>query len=154
MEKEKEFSELVERGKKRGNLTPADVLSALESPDCELEQLETLCETLEASDIEIGNDVDLAMFSMNAEDEEQLVLETDPEEVDELLAQEGLAMDDPVRMYLKDIGKVPLLSADKELDLAYKMAHGDTVAKKQLVEANLRLVVRDQPVIPEVAFIR
>ncbi len=141
MEKENNFNELVERGKKRGNLSPVDVLSALEGPDCELEQLENLCETLEASDVEIGNDVDLAMFAMSAEDEEQLVLETDPEEVDELLAQEGLAMDDPVRMYLKDIGKVPLLSADKELDLAYKMAHGDTVAKKQLVEANLRLVV-------------
>ncbi len=58
-----------------------------------------------------------------------------------MLLQEGVTIDDPVRMYLKDIGKVPLLSAEKELELAYKMSLGDEEAKKQLVEANLRLVV-------------
>jgi len=58
-----------------------------------------------------------------------------------MLAQEGLAIDDPVRMYLKEIGKVPLLDAEKELELAKKMAEGDEKAKQKLVESNLRLVV-------------
>lgn len=63
------------------------------------------------------------------------------ETVENILSQEGLAVDDPVRMYLKDIGKVPLLSAEKELELAERMINGDKAAKNELVEANLRLVV-------------
>ncbi|MBQ2468855.1 MAG: RNA polymerase sigma factor RpoD [Clostridia bacterium] len=63
------------------------------------------------------------------------------ESVENILSQEGLAVDDPVRMYLKDIGKVPLLSAEKELELAERMINGDKAAKNELVEANLRLVV-------------
>jgi len=64
-----------------------------------------------------------------------------PENVEALLSQEGLAVDDPVRMYLKDIGKIPLLSADRETELACLMQQGDESAKNELVEANLRLVV-------------
>lgn len=63
------------------------------------------------------------------------------EDMEKMLAQEGLAIDDPVRMYLKEIGKVPLLDAETELSLAKRMADGDEEAKRQLVEANLRLVV-------------
>ena len=63
------------------------------------------------------------------------------EEMEKVLSQEGLAIDDPVRMYLKEIGKVPLLDADRELLLAQKMSEGDARAKQELVEANLRLVV-------------
>ena len=138
------INELAERGKKRGSpLTGTEVLTALEGVDCEIEELENLCEELEKQGVDISGDAEAELFSFTDmdEDEEQLVLETDPEEVDELLAQEGLQMDDPVRMYLKDIGKVPLLSADKELELAYKMSQGDIDAKNQLVTANLRLVV-------------
>ncbi|MBR7032210.1 MAG: sigma-70 family RNA polymerase sigma factor, partial [Clostridia bacterium] len=65
----------------------------------------------------------------------------DTESVESILNQEGLAVDDPVRMYLKDIGKVPLLSAEKETQLAERMMTGDLQAKNELVEANLRLVV-------------
>ena len=121
------INELAERGKKRGSpLTGTEVLTALEGVDCEIEELENLCEELEKQGVDISGDAEAELFSFTDmdEDEEQLVLETDPEEVDELLAQEGLQMDDPVRMYLKDIGKVPLLSADKELELAYKMSQG------------------------------
>ena len=138
------INELAERGKKRGSpLTGTEVLTALEGVDCEIEELENLCEELEKQGVDISGDAEAELFSFTDmdEDEEQLVLETDPEEVDELLAQEGLQMDDQVRMYLKDIGKVPLLSADKELELAYKMSQGDIDAKNQLVTANLRLVV-------------
>ena len=63
------------------------------------------------------------------------------EEMEKMLAQEGLAIDDPVRMYLKEIGKVPLLDSETELELAKRMVDGDESAKQQLVEANLRLVV-------------
>jgi len=63
------------------------------------------------------------------------------EDVDELLSQEGLAMDDPVRMYLKEIGKINLLSAEREMELAERISLGDQAAKDELVEANLRLVV-------------
>lgn len=63
------------------------------------------------------------------------------EDMEKMLSQEGLAIDDPVRMYLKEIGKVPLLDADTELELARRMSEGDEKAKQQLVEANLRLVV-------------
>jgi len=137
------FNDLVEHGKQRGSLSGSDILTALESTDCELEQLENLCDDLEKQGIEVASDMDAQLFALgdDEDDEEKIILETDPNEVDELLAQEGLTMDDPVRMYLKDIGKVPLLSADKELELAYKMSQGDMKAKKQLVEANLRLVV-------------
>ena len=63
------------------------------------------------------------------------------EDMEKMLSQEGLSIDDPVRMYLKEIGKVPLLDAETELELARKMSEGDEKAKQQLVEANLRLVV-------------
>ncbi len=77
-------------------------------------------------------------FSDLEEDENEF---DDADSVENILSQEGLAVDDPVRMYLKDIGKVPLLSAEKELELAEKMINGDQSAKNELVEANLRLVV-------------
>lgn len=75
------------------------------------------------------------------EDDGEKEIDDNPEEVEKILSQEGLPIDDPVRMYLKDIGKVPLLSPEKELYLAEKMIDGDEKAKNELVEANLRLVV-------------
>ncbi|MBQ4605786.1 MAG: hypothetical protein IJB15_03715, partial [Clostridia bacterium] len=63
------------------------------------------------------------------------------EDIDKFLAEEGVAVDDPVRMYLKDIGKIPLLDSERELYLAERIAQGDEAAKNELVEANLRLVV-------------
>ncbi|MBR4960639.1 MAG: RNA polymerase sigma factor RpoD, partial [Clostridia bacterium] len=65
----------------------------------------------------------------------------DNEDIDKFLAEEGVAVDDPVRMYLKDIGKIPLLDSERELYLAERIAQGDEAAKNELVEANLRLVV-------------
>ena len=143
MEKKDKFfeNEILERNKDKSTMSSGEFLDILDSTaDCTLEQFESLFEAFEARGIEIINDHENSVFN-GADDEFDEEIEDNPEEVDELLAKEGLPIDDPVRMYLKEIGKVPLLSADKELDLAYKMASGDAEAKKQLVEANLRLVV-------------
>lgn len=95
--------------------------------------------------LENGSSDDVDSDYINPDDFNELEVEAEnfeeTEDVDTILSQEGLAVDDPVRMYLKDIGKVPLLSAEKELYLAERMMQGDTVAKNELVEANLRLVV-------------
>ncbi len=73
--------------------------------------------------------------------EQDAINQASAEELDTMFAHEGIAVDDPVRMYLKDIGRVPLLSADKEVELAERLINGDETAKNQLVESNLRLVV-------------
>ncbi|HBL85413.1 MAG: RNA polymerase sigma factor RpoD [Clostridiales bacterium GWF2_38_85] len=135
------MDDLFERGKQRGSLNSIEVLEACDGFDCELEQFELINDTLDEQGIEINTDSDNELLLMLDDVDEDLIIDDNPEEVDELLAQEGLPMDDPVRMYLKEIGKVSLLSADKELELAYRMAQGDDDAKKQLVESNLRLVV-------------
>lgn len=123
----------------KSTMSSGEFLDILDGADCTLEAFEKLYEEFEAKGIEIVNDHESTMFE-EVEDESE-DLEKCQEEVDEMLAKDGLPIDDPVRMYLKEIGKVPLLSADKELELACKMAAGDTFAKQQLVEANLRLVV-------------
>ena len=134
------INELIERAKSKGNITAAEVMEALDDTDSSMEALEKTFEALESNGIEVTHDIDASVFEMPEEDFEDTI-DDNPEEVEVLLAQEGVAVDDPVRMYLKDIGKVPLLTPEKELELAERMANGDTVAKQQLVEANLRLVV-------------
>ncbi len=123
----------------KSTLSSGEFLDMLDGADCTIEVFEKLVAEFEAKGIEIVNDHENGLF--DEVDEEAEDLEKCQEDVDELLSKDGLPMDDPVRMYLKEIGKVPLLSADKELELACKMASGDTMAKQQLVEANLRLVV-------------
>ncbi len=120
-------------------MVASEFLNMLDGADCTIEAFEKLFEELEAKGVEIINDQENTLYEDF--DEETEDLGKCQEEVDELLSKDGLPIDDPVRMYLKEIGKVPLLSADKELELACKMAAGDTHAKQQLVEANLRLVV-------------
>ncbi len=120
-------------------MVASEFLNMLDGADCTIEMFEKLFAELESKGVEIINDQENTMYEDF--DEETEDLGKCQEEVDELLSKDGLPIDDPVRMYLKEIGKVPLLSADKELELACKMAAGDTHAKQQLVEANLRLVV-------------
>ena len=136
-------TELLERSKMKGTITSTEVLDIIDDGDCSIDTLIKAWETLESAGIELTADLDNATFDIPEEEIVDLEEEIDenPEEVVSFLAQEGVSIDDPVRMYLKEIGKVPLLSADKELELAEKMAMGDVAAKKQLVEANLRLVV-------------
>ena len=123
----------------KSTMTSSEFLEMLDGEDCTIARFEALYAELEAKGVEIVNDHENGIFE--DVDEEAEDLEKCQEDVDELLSKDGLPMDDPVRMYLKEIGKVPLLSADRELELACKMASGDINAKKQLVEANLRLVV-------------
>ncbi len=131
----------IDACKSKGSVNSCDILDAIDNFDCSIEDVETAYEMFDSNGIEISNDYgpDISELQVGFEEVDQS--EYDSEDVDVLLAQEGLSIDDPVRMYLKEIGKVPLLSADKELELASRMAQGDQKAKDQLVEANLRLVV-------------
>ncbi|MBE7025674.1 MAG: sigma-70 family RNA polymerase sigma factor, partial [Ruminococcaceae bacterium] len=124
------IKELVEKGRKKGMLTYREINESLEEMEIEPDQIEKIYESIEHMDIEVIEDMD--------EDLKQIA--TNEEEID-LSLPEGINVDDHVRMYLKEIGKVPLLSPDEELVLAQRMVDGDEVAKKRLTEANLRLVV-------------
>lgn len=137
IEGQKKFNvgELIAKGKSKGSLTSSEINEALGDVDFDIDQIDKLYEDLESNGIEV-NYLDSPDFA----DIETEIYET-AEDMEKMLIQEGLAIDDPVRMYLKEIGKVPLLDNDAELLLAEKMADGDEEAKKTLVEANLRLVV-------------
>lgn len=137
-DKKIDMRELVEHGKAKGSLSNSEIMEALEDVDYDIEQIEKLYETLENAGIEITGYLDTPEFEAI---ESEIERYESAEDMEKMLAQEGLAIDDPVRMYLKEIGKVALLDADRELLLAQKMADGDEKAKKELVEANLRLVV-------------
>ena len=124
------LKELVEKGKSKGMLTYKEIMDAFEEVELEPEQIEKIYETVENMGIDVVGDID----------EEIKDLQNVEEEID-LSLPEGISIDDPVRMYLKEIGKVPLLSADEEIELAKRMEKGENEAKRRLAEANLRLVV-------------
>jgi RNA polymerase primary sigma factor len=121
--------QLIDKGKKSGLLTYKEIMDTLEDVDLSPDQIEKIYEILESMGIEIINESD----DFNAD---QLMAEDI-----EIAIPEGISIDDPVRMYLKEIGKVPLLSADEEIQIAKNIELGNGDAKKKLAEANLRLVV-------------
>ena len=137
-EKKFEVRELIEKGKAKGALSNSEIMEAIEDVDYDIEQIEKLYDTLEGMGIEITGYLDTPEFETIENDVERYA---SAEDMEKMLAQEGLAIDDPVRMYLKEIGMVPLLDSDRELLLAERMTHGDREAKDELVKANLRLVV-------------
>lgn len=129
--------ELIEQGKAKGQLSTKEILDALGELDFEPEQIEKFYDTLEAQGVEIIEDfadapLDDIDFAAEAVSDENL---------ESSLSTEGIAIDDPVKVYLKEIGRVPLLSPEEEIDLAIRIKDGDEAAKKRLSEANLRLVV-------------
>ena len=129
---------LIEKGKK-GKLSTSDLDEALEEMNYDVDSIDKLYETLESHGISFdGGDISSEEMS---EIENEVSKFGVGENMERILEQEGLAVDDPVRQYLKEIGKVPLLSSEKEKELAERMASGDEIAKGELVEANLRLVV-------------
>ncbi len=138
--KDKKFDiqELIEKGKaKGGQLSQNEFLEATEEYEFDIDQIEKIYETLENNGIVVTGYMDSAEMEFDGDIE---LLET-PEDMEQSLAGDGILVDDPVRMYLKEIGRVPLLENDEELELARKMVDGDEAAKKRLIEANLRLVV-------------
>lgn len=133
---------------KKNELEYKDVQDVFQDMPLEDEQFDKVLDMLEDSGIDVvkkdfvGTDLDVDTDDLI--DEDDIVL-TEEDEVDveniDLSVPEGVSIEDPVRMYLKEIGKVPLLSAEEEIELALRMEQGDEEAKKKLAEANLRLVV-------------
>ncbi len=123
--------ELLERGKKKGVLTFKEINDAFEDMEVTPEELEQLYDRFEKESIELVEDLDKELEE----------IEVTKEELEDLSVPEGINIDDHVKMYLKEIGKVNLLTAEEEFDLAKRMSEGDEEAKKRLAEANLRLVV-------------
>lgn len=117
-----ETDKLIEEGKKKGSLTQEEIMSRLEKIDATADEMEDVFKTIEAV-VQVGETED---------------------NFDKIMAEGSL--DDSVKMYLKDIGRVPLLSAEREVELAKRMEEGDEEAKRVLSEANLRLVVSLQSV--------
>ena len=133
-DKNKLVNDLIEIGKQRGELTTKQINDLLEEFDFDIEQVDKLYEKIEGSNIKIVEDMELDIDT----DLESLPIEelTEGEE-----GVDGVNVDDPVKVYLKEIGRVPLLSAEEEHTLSEQMAAGDSAAAKRLSEANLRLVV-------------
>lgn len=124
------LKDLIEKGKSKGMLTYKEIMDAFEEVELDPAQIEKIYETIENVGIDVIGDIEPEFEDVpNVEEEIDLSL------------PEGISIDDPVRMYLKEIGKVPLLSADEEIDLAQRMEKGENEAKRRLAEANLRLVV-------------
>ena len=128
------LNELYELGKRKGTLTYKEIMNALMELDMDPDQLDKVLETLEALGVEVVNELE-------PQPEAEPADTADTKLEDDLSVPEGISIDDPVRMYLKEIGKVPLLTAEEEIEIAKRLETGDEEAKKKLSEANLRLVV-------------
>ena len=129
--------ELIDLGKQKGQLTNQDLLDAIVEIDFEPEQLEKLYDTIEAQGIEIVEDIG----DIKIDDIDLSFDENKDDDSSASAPEPGLATDDPVKVYLKEIGRVPLLTTEEEIELAIRIADGDVKAKQRLSEANLRLVV-------------
>ncbi len=133
------ISDLVELGRSKGKLTAQEIMDAMELFDFDPEQMDKLYEQLEQNNVEVVDDfanVDLENLDFTIENPEPEV-----EEETSSAPTEQIAIDDPVKVYLKEIGRVPLLTPEEETALAMRIIEGDNAAKKRLSEANLRLVV-------------
>jgi len=125
-----EVKKLIEKGREKGSLVYEEIMDALDEIDFDSDDIEKIYELFNEMDIDIKDEKE--------DDSEKLDTEEDTLDIS---VPDGIGIDDPVRMYLKEIGKVPLLSAEEEVDLAQRMEKGEEAAKRKLIEANLRLVV-------------
>lgn len=132
-----QLSDLVELGKAKGRLTTQEIMDALDDLDFDIDQIDKLYEMLEAQNIEIVDD-----FADDSLNDLNFVLDTNEQAATPVeTGTESVVIDDPVKVYLKEIGRVPLLTPEEEIELAMRIMDGDEAAKKRLSEANLRLVV-------------
>ncbi len=129
------YNELIETGRAKGKLTTQELMDAMETLDFDPDQMDKLYEVLEGLNVEIVDD-----FTETAFNDMEVVLES-VETDDPDSSGDSVVTDDPVKVYLKEIGRVPLLTPEEEIDLSIKIAEGNKFAKKRLSEANLRLVV-------------
>lgn len=137
-----DIQEIIDKAKAKGSISNSEIMVSLGDTDYDLDQIDKLYETLEAMGIDITEDFDdEEPIDLDENIEADLENFESSESMEKALSQEGLMIDDPVKMYLKEIGRVPLLSAEREAELSKRMAEGDERAKQELVEANLRLVV-------------
>ncbi|WP_223067395.1 RNA polymerase sigma factor RpoD [Paenibacillus caui] len=125
--------QLIEQGKSSSSLTAKEIINKLAPFEQEQDQIDEFMEHLSEIGIDVGGDVE--------EEPEPSESDVDEFQIDDLNLPPGIKINDPVRMYLKEIGRVPLLSAQEEIELAKRIDQGDEEAKRRLAEANLRLVV-------------
>jgi len=140
------IKELIERGRQRGVLTYKEIGEHLSEIEMEPEQIDEFYEGLASLGIDLVADSS-SLGTIYPNNPDTAIVRTEPEaseeeaETGDIGIPDGLRLDDPVRMYLKEIGRVPLLTSEEEVDLAKRMEDGSEEAKRRLVEANLRLVV-------------
>ncbi|MDY6313887.1 MAG: RNA polymerase sigma factor RpoD [Clostridia bacterium] len=133
-ERKDAVKELLEKGKKQGMLSTKEIQDTLDAAEIDSESIDKIYEQLEKMGIEItGDDIENEL--------REIQLEEENEDLDDLSVPEGVSLDDPVRMYLKEIGKDELMSPEEEMEYAKRMSEGDEEAKEKLTKANLRLVV-------------